>query len=389
MFLHLSHDEKFIDSAHDAFERARPGRHDFVVVDAIGPLKYIKTFNPRCMPLEALLDRAFLTRLPDYDAVFLHSLNKPNRLIVDAAPPDTRFVWLGWGYDYYGLIRAPDELLLSKTRALMQGVHEKERAGSLAALAKAAIASPRRVRSGLRSRRIGPGGRDEYALMQKIAFFSPVLPTEDALVRERHPDFHPRYADWNYGVHGIIDVSPMAPTERTHRVVIGNSATPECNHLEAFESLAGFDGEIVVPLSYGNPAYREAILNEGHMRLGERFHPLIEYMTSVEYARLIAGSSHLVMNHLRQQGLTNILIALQAGTRVVMRRENPLYPYLSELGMQADDVAQGLVSTPLPESVVARHRAHVSEKFGAEHHHHRTCLFLSEVGRPKFRACTF
>src|SRR6476620_8738351 len=152
MFLHLSHDEKFIDAAHDAFERAAPGRHEFVVVDAPAALQYIKTFEPRRMPLETLLHRDFTTRLPAYDAVFLHSLNKPNRLIVDAAPADTRFVWLGWGFDYYGLIRAAGELWLPKTRALMHSMHDGKKARSIAALAKAAVASPRRIRTALRSR---------------------------------------------------------------------------------------------------------------------------------------------------------------------------------------------------------------------------------------------
>jgi hypothetical protein len=388
MFLHLSHDEKFIDSAHAAFERAAPGEHVFVAVDMIGPLKYIKTFEPRRMRLEALLDPAFLACLPAYDAVFLHSLNKPNRLVVDAAPADAQFVWIGWGYDYYRLICEPSALLLPHTRALMQRVRSESAVGSLAAFAKAALLSPGRIRPGLRSRRIGPGGPDEYAMLQKIAFFAPVLPTEDALVRECHPDFLPRRADWNYGVHDIVDALPATTVERTHRVVVGNSATPECNHIEAFEALAGFDGEIVVPLSYGNAAYRAAILQAGRDRLGDRFRPLTDYMAADAYARLIAGSSHLVMNHMRQQGLTNILIALQAGTRVVMRKENPLFPYLAELGVQVDDIARGLADAPLADGVVAAHRARVSGQFGAAHHHRRTCAFLAQVGRAREPACT-
>jgi hypothetical protein len=388
MFLHLSHDEKFIDSAHAAFEAAASGEHVFVAVDAIGPLKYIKTFEPRRMRLEALLDPAFLACLPAYDAVFLHSLNKPNRLIVDAAPPDTQFVWIGWGYDYYRLICEQSALLLPRTRALMQRVRSESAVGSLAALAKAALLSPGRLRSGLRLRRIGPGGADAYAMLQKIAFFAPVLPTEDALVRERHPDFLPRRADWNYGVHDIIDALTATTAERMHRVVVGNSATPECNHIEAFEALAGFDGEIVVPLSYGNAAYRDAILQAGRDRWGDRFQPLTDYMASDAYARLIAGSTHLVMNHLRQQGLTNILIALQAGTRVVMRKENPLFPYLAELGLPADDITRSLAEAPLADAVVTAHREKVSRQFGAAHHHRRTCAFLGQVRRARELACT-
>lgn len=388
MFLHLSHDEKFIDSARAAFEDAAPGIHAFIVVDSIGPLKYIQSFEPRRMPIGELLAPSFLSTLPTYDAVFLHSLNKPNRLVVDRAPPNTRFVWIGWGYDYYGLICTPDELLLPQTRALMEHVRNDAKASSMAANAKAAVLSPHRLLSGLRSRRIGPGGRDEYALLQKISFFSPVLPTEDELVRMHHPDFRPRYAPWNYGVHEILRALVPFDGTRAHRIVVGNSATPECNHLEAFDALADFDGEVMVPLSYGNSDYRDAILRAGSARFGDRFRPLVDYMATEAYARLISASSHLVMNHLRQQGLTNVLIALQAGTRVAMRRGNPLLPYLIGLGFQIDNIADGLAATPLRGDVIAHHRARVTEQFGADRHHIRTSELLNHVRRKDGDACT-
>lgn len=387
MFLHLSQDEKFIDAARAAFELAAPGEHAFVVVDAIGPLRHINSFQPQRMTLAQVLDPAFLATLPSYDATFLHSLNKPNRLVVDRAPAMTRFVWLGWGYDYYGLIRAPGELLLPQTRALMASLRSNSRAGTLVALAKEALRSPARIPAALRLRRIGPGGRDELSLLQKIKFFSPVLPIEYPLVRNRHPSFRPRYAAWNYAVHDIVDGVPPSIDHHAHRVVVGNSATPECNHLEAFDAIADFDGEVLVPLSYGNPTYRDAILREGRERLGERFRPLTDYMAADAYARLIANSSHLVMNHLRQQGLTNVLIALQAGTRVVMRRENPLFSYLVGLGLQIDDIAYGLARPPLTNDIVLSNRARVSAQFGAAHHAARTRLFLDEVAHDGERTC--
>jgi hypothetical protein len=389
MFLHLSHDEKFIDAAREAFERAAPRRNEFIVVDAAGPLRYIKTFEPRRMPISALLDRAFLALLPRYDAIFLHSLNRPNRLVVDAAPDDARFVWLGWGYDYYQLICAPEELLLPRTQSLVRSMRNSSKLGGLAALVKTAITTPDRIRAWLRSRRVGPGGPDESAMLGKITYFSPVLPTEDALVRRRHPDFQPRYASWNYGVHDIVNAVP-APTadERVRRVVLGNNATPEYNHLDTFGMLAAFDGDILCPLSYGGaPAYRDAVVHTGVVELGVRFKPLTDYITARDYATLIAASSHLVMNHLRQQGMTNVLIALQAGTRVVMQRKSPLYPYLLGLGLQIDDIAHGLDPMPLADDVIARNRQIVSDAFGPETHHRRTCKFLSEVSRPWDTTC--
>lgn len=383
MFLHLSSDEKFIDSAHAAFERAAPGRHRFIVVDAAPRLRYIRTFEPERRSLVQVLDRTFVAALPEHEAIFLHSLNRANRLVVDAAGRDARFVWLGWGYDYYHLICAPDDLLLPHTRALLATFDTRaSKFATLLGTARAAVATPSRIPSGLRWRHIRPGAEGEYADLQKIRFFAPVLPTEDALIRQRHPDFRPTFASWNYGVHDTIEpLATASPDQRSSCVVIGNNATPQCNHLDAFESLAGFAGEILCPLSYGSTAYRDALMARARTRFGNRFHALTEFMAVETYASLIAGSTHLVMNHLRQQGLANILMALCAGTRVVMRRANPLHAFLLDIGLRVDDIDDGLNDVPLDADQVLQNRRIVSAVFGAEAHRRRTRELLDHVSR--------
>jgi hypothetical protein len=399
MFLHLSHDEKFIDSARHAFEQAAPEKNEFVVVDARGPLRYIRSFEPCRKSMPELLARDFLERLPAYDAIFLHSLNKPNRLIVDKATADARFVWLGWGFDYYGLICTGTELLLPQTRALVDRnafVGGPARPNAMAMLKEAF--SPDiafRLRAGLRSRQIGPGGADEMTMLRKITFFAPVLTTEDARIRVRHPEFAPRFASWNYGVHDIVENLPNAgPSNKAERIIVGNNAMPECNHADAFEwiSRTGLTGDIVCPLSYGgNMRYRNAVIEEGHARFGDRFLPLTEYMAAAQYAELIASSKYLVMNHLRQQGLTNVLIALQTGTRVLMNAGNPLFPFLRSLELKVDALSEPADTEPLGESIVTRHREKVSAYYGAMNHHRRTLELLASVvdaGSKEGTACT-
>jgi hypothetical protein len=232
-------------------------------------------------------------------------------------------------------------------------------------------------------------------MLRKIAFFSPVLATEDTLIRARHPEFAPRFASWNYGVHDIVENLPNSgPATKVERIVVGNNAMPECNHADAFEwiSRTGLTGEIVCPLSYGgNMRYRDAVIEEGRARFGDRFVPLTEYMAATHYAELIASSRYLVMNHLRQQGLTNVLIALQSGTRVLMNAGNPLFPFLRGLELQVDALSDHADTEPLGESIVTRHRETISAYYGAINHHRRTLELLASVadaGSREGTACT-
>src|SRR5262249_51243273 len=74
-------------------------------------------------------------------------------------------------------------------------------------------------------------------------------------------------------------------------LLLGNSATPTNNHLDAFELLRRLDLEgrnIVVPLSYGVESYADAVCAHGHRLFGPRFVPLRGYLSPAEYSERIA-----------------------------------------------------------------------------------------------------
>lgn len=380
MFLHLCDDEKFIDSARRSFDLADHGSHLFAVIGSGPPFAHIRTFKPEVVSDRESIARSFLHSLPSYEGVYLHSLNRANRRVLYHAP-SANFVWIGWGFDYYHLITDRDRLLLERTKLILRGDAEaRARLGRRNSLRRWATDPFERLYNLVHGPSIRPGGAGEIQSLGKLAAFAPVLRREHDLIEQRNPGIAPRFLSWNYGVHDALQLAAGFDEEKAERAVVGNSATPECNHLDAFAWLeeCEFKGEVCCPLSYGDARYRASVIEAGTRSFGRLFRPILDFMDLPQYARLIAGSTHLVMFHLRQQGLTNILMALQAGCRVITLPQNPLTSHLLENGLSIAGINSGL-PPPVPKDVATANKTLVDMLFGAATHANRTTQFIRDT----------
>ncbi len=91
---------------------------------------------------------------------------------------------------------------------------------------------------------------------------------------------------------------------------LGNSADDSNRHLEALERLYKIYDKIStisVPLMYGGSEdYISNIVKRGKELFGAKFIPILKYIPSEDYRRIIDKTDVLVFNHLRQQGLGNL-----------------------------------------------------------------------------------
>lgn len=348
-YLHLIPDEKFIDDAHAIFEEAAPGAHDYLLLSADTPLRYIRDFRPIRLDSRHVLRPRVLDVLPDYEAVFIHFLNPAARQVVDAAPERTRFVWIGWGADYYHLIRERSQLLLPETRERFARLAPGK--GPLDLVQKAARMLPRalrhpvrtalQVQSQLRLHGIDANQPGELQLLNRVSYFAPVLREDYDAIKRANPGFHPHFLQWNYWTAGMGPLGE-APIETpfARNILLGNSATPENNHLEAMRLIeaAGHDRKVICPLSYGIPAYASMISNEGEQLFGDRFVPLRDFMATAPYLEMLRSCSVAAMNHLRQQAMGNIIMMLWLGARVFLNHENPINKAMASIGVDVHDI---------------------------------------------------
>ena len=322
--LHLIVDDKFIDMAIREFEAVAPGQHEWLILGSALQGKFVKDERVRCVDSSGF---ARAVAAPDVGGVVCHVMTPMHLSAISRVPAHLQVVWVGWGYDYYGLINDafPEGLLQPATAAL--------NAQLTASPAERAVTS---VLGHARPyRRPRAAERDALA---RVDIFSPVIDTEYHLVRRHLPGFGARYMRWNYGTTEDDFVLPGAPVGVSGRnILAGNSATSTNNHLELFEQIRRIDdlaGRLIVtPLSYGDAAYRARVIQSGRALFGDAFVPLVDFMPKDQYIELLASCGHVMMNHVRQQALGNLVISGLMGATLHLDRANPLFNWLGSIGV--------------------------------------------------------
>lgn len=320
--LHLATDDKFIDQAIRLFERELPGQN-FLFVHSKGAPKNIKSPIHGSVSRASVLTGGLAEDASGYALVVLHSLDPAWWRIVLSLPTGLPVLWLGWGFDYYDLLgKECGDLLLPATRAW---VGQGEMGDGLTV----------KLKRGIRCLFFGV---DKKKVIERIDYFAPVLPEEYDLVKGAVDwDRFPQQVVWNYGsleedlVRGFLDGRVTG-----HNLLVGNSASPTNNHIDLFRALSGqvsSHRKIIAPLSYGNPVYREIVLQEGQGVFSEVFFPLVDFMPLEQYVQTLLSCGFAVMNHVRQQALGNIIILLYLGAKVFLRQESPVYEHFRKQGM--------------------------------------------------------
>ncbi|VEI18120.1 4-alpha-L-fucosyltransferase [Serratia plymuthica] len=322
--LHLCSDDKFIDNAINIFEEAFPEQNIVCVYTKGQEAKFIKRKIDYNIGVRDVIFGIDYSELMHANVVVVHSLSSTWYRTLERLNKKVPIVWLGWGFDYYDIIDPNDNKLLEKTSVLEGKINSSKKRsykGYIQLL----------FNSMYRKKRV----------IEHIDYFSPVIPNEynDLKFASNWSSF-PMQVDWNYSPSGH-DLSSYVSEREPHEnmgldILIGNSATSTNNHLEIFDlldDLALSERKLIVPLSYGNSSYGQKIKEIGEARFGKCFDALIDYMPIESYMKKIAQCGFVIMNHVRQQAVGNIIIMLYMGAKVFLREETPTYKFFKGLGI--------------------------------------------------------
>lgn len=315
--IHVMLDEKFNDMAIRQFEEVEAGIHEYWIVAT--ELRLTKSSLARTC--EHVTLAAQLSRL-DVKAIIFHSLPPQHYPLLRNIPDGKCVVWIGWGYDYYSLLKHEDEMsrIMPRTRSL----NKKPIAHQFKGLLRYIL---RRLRS--------PSIYSVKALA-RVNYFSPVLDIEFGMVK-KYVALDADYIEWNYGtVEDDFSIANAGFVEGNN-ILVGNSATATNNHIELFQQIASqvnLNGKkVIAPLSYGDPYYRDRVIRAGEKFFGQAFVPLTEYMPLEQYLMTIRSCEFVIMNHLRQQALANICMAILMGAKLYLNEGNPLFDWFSRRGV--------------------------------------------------------
>lgn len=358
--LHIFQDEKFIDFIVNLFSSSADISNRFVGLEVKAtslPTSFVDNPSACCVKTSWLNSGEMHEALAWCDCLIVHYLTARSARIIQAAPRDVTVVWSGWGRDYYDLLSLSQASLFEpNTRKMTENASPLKQAYNMAEM---------RLRLKVRRMRLLPSVR-------RVDLFSAPLPSDYDLVREGlSKDFTSRYVQLNYGnVSDLFDRGPEGVTGSN--ILLGNSATAENNHADILPVLARLDlgqRKVIVPLSYGDAAYRDRIIEMGKALLGDAFHPLTRFMPLDAYNNILSSCNTAIMNHRRQQALGNIGTLLQKGVRVYLNSAGPVYGFLTGLGatvFSVSDLAtvRAIPENPLPEQHKQRNRDAIARFWG-------------------------
>lgn len=124
------------------------------------------------------------------------------------------------------------------------------------------------------------------------------------------------------------------------------------------------DIKIIVPLSYGSPEYAQIVADFGRNRFGEKFIPLMEFISFEKYIEMLAEIDIAIFNHARQQALGNTITLLGLGKKVFMRTDVVQWSLFEKIGVKIFNV--DTLNLELLDAKTKRKNMEVVEKYFSE-----------------------
>lgn len=355
-FIHIMRDEKFNDFAIQQFEEVAPNQNKYIILTNNQSELYYTQNKDKTKPINIKKDefKLLANSLPSYKVVFIHYLDDWKEKLIAIAPPETTFVWMFWGQDAQKLFY--DNSYLFKTRLLV-----------LKLLGIKEFTWPyhnwiRRLILPFTQR-----GR----VLKRISFCCPVIEEEFELMK-RKLKLNMKMIPFTYGSIDENFKDCASKMSNGKNIMIGNSATFSSNHLDAFNcikkaNILTDNKKLIVPLSYGNNSYRDIIINRGEQLFGDKFVPLTNYVKLSDFIEYLSDCSALILFHIRQQALGNILIALNLGLKIYMHPKSILYKSLKKKGFviySTSDINTDNLNSELDQSIIKKNRTLVYEYYG-------------------------
>ena len=369
MNLHLMPDDKFLDGFIAKMESVdKPGNNVYVVYSREYPdrFRYIKDARAVFAPVGSTLFQQLTANMSRYDKIVIHYLARKIWDFVATIPRGSKVWWRFWGSDFYFSPGIFGRFLYDKhTKSL---IREPLTPQGLRLRFWRYLQNRKR----LLSHRLACERVDAILHWNQVDY---------ELIRQFYPQCKATFVDSHYW--GVAHFPPLsecalppscASLAKRKIILVGNSGTPENNHLAVFRRLAKLklkdDVAVVCPLSYGDPDYIQKISELGKAVLRSRFVPLLDFLDEKSYYGLLAHVEIAFMNHMRTQAGGNVLALLWYGKKVFMNSQSTLFKMLKEGKCSVYDIETAHTSEEIFNPLTAEEKklccSYLNTKFGEE-----------------------
>lgn len=365
MILHLVTDEKFTDYAINQFSQLSipsefvliPSNHETWIMKQTDRCTIIEQHSPKFDDL--------LKRLGEYTGVVFHGMfwSDWQVPILKHIPSHVKVAWVFWGGEVYFRSDIKDTRYAPITKFVLR---------------TRSLARP--------EKKVGFSYDLPYEVYQRI----------DYCLTDEYEEYEyaknvlksPQMKHLWYSYYDINETLGSLKGERCNgnNVIVGNSATIECNYFDVIPQLRRYlkkDQKVVLPLSYGSPWVKNAVTRYSKFWLGNDAMCLLEFMEREDYNRILQSCSTMIMAHYNPQAQGNILTGLWLGMRVYLSERSIAYKFFKRLGFVVfsfESEFKRYKYMPLSESEREMNRQVLIEWYSAEHVQEAASLVAKELG---------
>jgi hypothetical protein len=349
MNLHIAPDNVFINKFYENLQELGLSENNKIVIRTNNrELKHVKHHHPFA-PLYSREFNHLVNDTSSYSKVFIHFFT-PLLFRWVATNNFRQLGWMIWGADLYNLPFLKTPLYESQTlRNYVRGTFSIQ---NLLYRAKVKVLQE----------------RWKEAAYEKIDHILTWMKSEYDFARQNIPSLKGEHRFFFYEnevpYHALDQlVVPGDVTNAGDRpnYIIGNSSTPELNHVDAISLLQaqGVKAHLHLPVAYGDLSYREYLKKSLDFYTGGDIHFMEDYLGFEDYVRFLSRADGLIMNNVRPQGYGNILMMMYLGKQIFMNEKN--------LSTQELDKA-GLMWKPIREVQTSRQLHWEKNRIGVSNH---------------------
>lgn len=328
--LHLCMDHNFVSDSRRIFEQYYPGKNTFVVYKQTPELTMIK--NPEGFVIMNLDERENFEKILQIcrergvDRIVMHGVLGYMLELLEYLRENFEFklYWVFWGYELYeALAYERDYNVIDDPFSPFHKVY---------------YFIPNKVSRFLRkstNRYRAPKFVKIFSMVDYFCFWN----RRDYDLLKKHFDTKAEFRFFSYGANkdnslpgDLFELKPRG----VRTVMIDHQASVYGNHRTVFKILKKIDPKNtlvkITPLSYGHPMIRDRVLATGRRMFGDKFEPILEYMSRDRYFEMLNKVDIAVFGQRRQEASGNIIQLLKNGVKVFLRNENNLLDYYREKG---------------------------------------------------------
>lgn len=343
-FIHIAFDSIFVDSVISQFENINPKKNEYYI-DIDEQKDTIKRIKNKDLIKKTNLSNqeqklSLISTINSTKLVFFHCLSDNMVEVINNLDQKVKIVWMIWGDE----MNLKPILLQKSLKPLTYNFIKKENSSTLKYIYSHFLFL-HKIMFFLQTKQIHPIIRRKKAFsrINYGAFF--IQEDLDFFNKRNNFEIMPFWFSY-YNIEDTCGEIVFENQIKKKNILIGNSGDPRNNHLDIFHNLSAFNLEnrlIICPLNYGaSEKYFSKIISEGEYLFKDKIEFIKEFIPLNEYNKYIQNCSVVIMNHIVQQAVGNIVTALWAGAKVYLNEENPVFQYFKKVGVLIFSISNDL-----------------------------------------------